>query len=71
MKNSMKAAAYLAPEKIEIQDIPVPQPATGELLVKIKAATTCGTDVKTYRRGHPKFPPPFVFAIGKSQAANP
>jgi L-iditol 2-dehydrogenase len=27
----------------------------------VRAATTCGTDVKTYRRGHPKFPPPFIF----------
>ena len=27
----------------------------------MRAATTCGTDVKTYRRGHPKFPPPFIF----------
>ena len=25
----------------------------GEILVKIKAALTCGTDVKTFRRGHP------------------
>jgi L-iditol 2-dehydrogenase len=25
----------------------------GEILVKVGAALTCGTDVKTYRRGHP------------------
>jgi L-iditol 2-dehydrogenase len=28
-------------------------PAAGEVLVRIEAATTCGTDVKTWRRGHP------------------
>ena len=27
--------------------------AKGEILVKVKSALTCGTDVKTYRRGHP------------------
>ena len=27
--------------------------AKGEILVKVKAALTCGTDVKTFRRGHP------------------
>lgn len=57
----MRAIAYLAPGKIELQEIPIPRPAAGELLVQVRAALTCGTDVKTYRRGHPKFPPPFVF----------
>lgn len=61
MANEMHAAVYLGPEKIELRTVPIPEPAAGELLVKIRAATTCGTDVKTYRRGHPKFPPPFVF----------
>jgi L-iditol 2-dehydrogenase len=28
-------------------------PGPGEALVKIEAATTCGTDVKTWQRGHP------------------
>lgn len=61
MGNEMRAAVYLGPEKIELQTVPIPEPAQGELLVKVRAATTCGTDVKTYRRGHPKFPPPFIF----------
>jgi len=61
MTREMRAAVYLGPEKIELRTIPIPEPAAGELLVKVRAATTCGTDVKTYRRGHPKFPPPFVF----------
>ena len=61
MSNLMKAVVYLGPEHIELREMPVPQPKAGELLVRVRAATTCGTDVKTYRRGHPKFPPPFVF----------
>ena len=61
MAMQMRAAVYLGPEKIEISELPVPEPVSGELLVKVRAATTCGTDVKTYRRGHPKVPPPFTF----------
>lgn len=61
MAKEMRAAVYLGPEKIELCTVPIPEPAAGELLVKVRAATTCGTDVKTYRRGHPKFPPPFIF----------
>lgn len=61
MKNTMRAVAYLQPDLLELQHIPVPHPKPGEVLVKVHAALTCGTDVKTYKRGHPKFPPPFVF----------
>ena len=61
MTKQMNAVFYLGPEHIELREVPLPEPKAGELLVKIRAATTCGTDVKTYRRGHPKFPPPFVF----------
>jgi L-iditol 2-dehydrogenase len=57
----MRAVFYLGPGQIELRRVPVPQPGAGELLVRVEAAVTCGTDVKTYRRGHPKFPPPFIF----------
>ncbi len=53
----------LGPEKIELRRVPVPRPGPGELLLKIEAATTCGTDVKVLRRGgHPRMlqvPTPF------------
>ena len=61
LPQEMRAIVYLGPEKVELRTVPVPTPKAGELLVKVRVATTCGTDVKTYRRGHPKFPPPFVF----------
>ncbi|MGE5073380.1 MAG: zinc-binding dehydrogenase [Anaerolineae bacterium] len=61
MPQMMMSWFYLAPERLEQRRVPVPEPATGELLVRVRAALTCGTDVKTYRRGHPKFPPPFAF----------
>ncbi len=57
----MKAVMLLGENHLEIREIPVPVPGPGEVLVRVQAATTCGTDLKIYRRGHPKFPPPFVF----------
>ena len=51
----MRGAVLLGPEHIEIRELPVPQPADGELILRVRAATTCGTDVKVYRRGgHPR-----------------
>ena len=45
------------------EELPVPEPAPGELVLRIDAALTCGTDVKTLRRGHPVMIPriPTVF----------
>ena len=57
----MRSFVYLGPEQIELRCVPLPGPKKGELLVRVRAALTCGTDLKTYRRGHPKFPPPFAF----------
>ena len=51
----MRGAMLLGPERIEVREVPVPIPGRGELLLRIGAATTCGTDVKVYRRGgHPR-----------------
>ena len=49
----MKAIRYYAPNDIRYEEIKVPELQEGEILVKVEAALTCGTDVKTYRRGHP------------------
>lgn len=49
----MKAVRFWAPQDIRYEEIPVTPPKKGEVVVKIKAALTCGTDVKTFRRGHP------------------
>ncbi len=55
LPETMRGAVLLGPEHIEIQHVPVPRPGPGEILLGIEAATTCGTDVKVYRRGgHPR-----------------
>lgn len=49
----MKAVLYYGPENIKYEETMIKPLNKGEILVKIGAALTCGTDVKTYRRGHP------------------
>jgi len=57
----MKAAYLMGPQMLGIRDIPLPEPAEGEILVRIKAALTCGTDLKAFLRGHPMIPMPGPF----------
>jgi len=49
----MNAALFYGPGDVRFERIPIPTPGPGEVLLKIEAALTCGTDIKTYQRGHP------------------
>ncbi|MBQ2645523.1 alcohol dehydrogenase catalytic domain-containing protein [bacterium] len=49
----MNAVRFYAPENIKYELTEIKEPKAGEVRVKIEAALTCGTDLKTYRRGHP------------------
>ena len=53
----MRAALLFGHEDLRVLDVADPVPAPGEVLVGIEAATTCGTDVKMFRRGHPLLGP--------------
>ncbi|HEX6988167.1 MAG TPA: zinc-binding dehydrogenase [Bacillota bacterium] len=44
-----------------LRELPDPQPGPGELLVRVRASLTCGTDLKTFRRGHARLPVPGPF----------
>lgn len=49
----MKAIQYYGINDIRYEDIEIKEPKAGEVVVEVKAALTCGTDIKTLRRGHP------------------
>ena len=53
----MRAAMLHGPGDLRIEEVADPEPRPGEALVRVEAATTCGTDVKMWRRGHPILPP--------------
>jgi L-iditol 2-dehydrogenase len=56
MKDSMLAAMYYGIEDVRLEDVPIPEIGPGDILIKIGAATTCGTDIKMFRRGYPGLP---------------
>ncbi len=51
----------LAPRRIELREAPIPDPEPGGIVIRVRVALTDGTDLKTYRRGHPKMPTPTRF----------
>jgi len=52
LQNSMKAALLYGIKDLRVEDIPKPEVGTGEVLVRVRAATTCGTDLKIFQRGY-------------------
>jgi L-iditol 2-dehydrogenase len=49
----VKAARLYAPGDLRVEEVPRPEAGPGEVLVQVELALTDGTDLKTYRRGHP------------------
>jgi L-iditol 2-dehydrogenase len=62
-REKMTAAVLYGKRDVRIEQIPIPRVEAGEVLVRIKAALTCGTDLKVYRQGfHARMiVPPSVF----------
>lgn len=60
---TMRAVLYYGPKQLRLERTRIPEIREDEVLVRIEVALTCGTDIKTYHRGHPKIikeiPSPF------------
>jgi len=72
-RNMMKRAVLYKPGDLRIEEVPIPVPGPGEVVIRNKVTLTCGTDVKTYRNGY-RFDPPYslgheaagiVYAVGE------
>ncbi len=48
----MKAAVLYGREDLRIEEVEVPRLNAGDMLVRVRSALTCGTDVKVFRRGY-------------------
>lgn len=48
----MTAAVLHGREDLRIEQVPMPRAGPGEIVVRVHAALTCGTDLKVYRRGY-------------------
>jgi L-iditol 2-dehydrogenase len=49
---NMQAAVLYGKEDVRLESVPVPSIGPGEILVRVRTALTCGTDVKVFRRGY-------------------
>jgi (R,R)-butanediol dehydrogenase/meso-butanediol dehydrogenase/diacetyl reductase len=56
----MRAGVYRGPDTVQVEDWPVPQLARGEVLVRVRYAGICGTDILIRRGKHPRVVPPRV-----------
>ena len=63
MNNQMMAAVLYGKEHLQVEPVAVPAIGSGDILVRVKVALTCGTDVKVFRRGYHArmIVPPAVF----------
>jgi len=52
MAAQMTAAVLHGREDLRIEQVPMPKAGPGEIVVRVHAALTCGTDLKVYRRGY-------------------
>ena len=56
----MKVARFYAPGDIRLEETPEPVVSPGEVKIRVRNCSTCGTDVKISRSGHPNMTPPQV-----------
>ncbi len=42
---------------VELREVPEPRPGPGEVLIEVRAASVCGSDVHIYHDRHPYWPP--------------
>jgi L-iditol 2-dehydrogenase len=49
----VKAALLYGPGDLRVEEVRRPEPGPGDVLVQIEVALTDGTDLKTFKRGHP------------------
>lgn len=56
----MRAAVYTGIEQIVLQAVPDPRIGPGDVLLKVDAATICGTDLKIYLHGKSNVRPPQI-----------
>jgi len=63
VKNRMMAAVLYGKEHLQVEPVAVPTIESGDILVRVQVALTCGTDVKVFRRGYHArmIVPPAVF----------
>ena len=56
----MKALVYVAPGKVEVRDVPVPEGRAGAARIRMHLCGVCGSDISIVTGKHPRARPPLV-----------
>lgn len=56
----MKALRFYAPDDLRLEEVQEPTPAADEVKIRVRNCSTCGTDVKIRKNGHPNLTPPRI-----------
>jgi threonine dehydrogenase-like Zn-dependent dehydrogenase len=56
----MRALLYSDWETLEMTDVPVPEPGSGEVRIKVEAAGICGSELEAFRKRSPRRQPPLI-----------
>ncbi len=56
----MKQAIMTAPGRIELRDVPLPEVAPDQVLIRVKRIGVCGSDIHVFHGKHPLTPYPVV-----------
>jgi alcohol dehydrogenase len=54
--STMKALVFRKPNQIGIEEVPIPRPASGEVVIRITLTTICGTDLHILKGEYPVKP---------------
>ncbi len=65
---SMRAIVLEGPRKVRVQEVPMPQIGTNQILVQVKRCGICGSDLHSYARGSRKVVSEISFAGGHELA---
>ncbi|MCF6096321.1 galactitol-1-phosphate 5-dehydrogenase [Thermovorax subterraneus] len=59
--DKMKAVVFYGPGDMRYEEVPKPVPKEGEVCIKVKYASICGSDVEEYKIGSDRARPPLIF----------
>lgn len=66
---TMEALVVVEPQRLEIQQVPIPEPGSNEVLARVRAVSICGTDAHLIHGDYAGFwPPSFPFVPGHEWA---
>ena len=56
----MKAVVWRGPSQLSVEEVPIPKPGSGEVLIRTRAVGVCGSDLEVYEGRYDPARPPLI-----------